>query len=64
MGNCGSRQDYEPGYSVPPPSGNKQYDQWAQEQHHREQYMKAQKRAQKKKRSKMNGIVAAAAGAA
>ncbi|EAT85911.1 hypothetical protein SNOG_07260 [Parastagonospora nodorum SN15] len=58
MGNCGSRQDYEPGYSgPPPPSGNPQYDQWARDQHHREQYMRDQKRAQKK-RSRKNGVIA------
>ncbi|KAH3918071.1 hypothetical protein HBH56_031610 [Parastagonospora nodorum] len=63
MGNCGSRQDYEPGYSgPPPPSGNPQYDQWARDQHHREQYMRDQKRAQKK-RSRKNGVIATMAGA-
>jgi hypothetical protein len=35
------------------------YDQYAQEQHKREQHM----RKQQKKRSKINGIVAATAGA-
>jgi hypothetical protein len=65
MGQCGSKQDYEPSYAgPPPPSGNPKYDQYAQEQYNRERDMREQKKTQKKKRSKMNGIVAAAAGAA
>ena len=65
MGVCGSKQDYDTGYAgPPPPSGNPKYDQWANDQYQHEQYMRAQQQAKKKKRSRMNGIVAATAGAA
>jgi hypothetical protein len=45
-------------------TGDPKYDQYAQEQYNRERYARDQQRAAKKKRSRMNGIVAAAAGAA
>src|SRR5690349_19415607 len=72
MGQCGSKQDYDqPMYPAPQPyngqgygNGDPKYNQYAQEQYQREQYMRQQQQAQKKKRSRMNGIVAAAAGAA
>ncbi|KAH7080618.1 hypothetical protein BKA63DRAFT_488357 [Paraphoma chrysanthemicola] len=64
MGQCGSKQDYYEPSGPPPMTGDSKYDQYAQEQYNRERYAREQQRAAKKKRSKMNGIVAAAAGAA
>ncbi|KAH7096078.1 hypothetical protein FB567DRAFT_575708 [Paraphoma chrysanthemicola] len=64
MGQCGSKQDYYEPSGPPPMTGDPKYDQYAQEQYNRERYARERQRAAKKKRSKMNGIVAAAAGAA
>tara|TARA_R110002003_G_scaffold56_3_gene5071 strand:+ start:23904 stop:24098 length:195 start_codon:yes stop_codon:yes gene_type:complete len=64
MGQCGSKEDYYEPSGPPPMTGDPKYDQYAQEQYNRERYARDQQRAAKKKRSRMNGIVAAAAGAA